>query len=62
MKLSKLAQWAIKQSLGTKRGEMAISLLSGFVGELLDMAAGGKISEALGQADKAVDAVREVIG
>ncbi len=61
MNLSKAAQWILKQSLGTKRGEMVIALLSGPVGAILDLASNGKGTEALGKLDGVVDAVKGVI-
>lgn len=62
MKLSKLAQWAIKQSLGSKRGDAVIMLLAGPIGAILDMALSGQVSDALARLDEATDAVRGVIG
>jgi hypothetical protein len=61
MNLSKAAKWILKQSLGTKRGEMAIALLSGPIGAILDLASAGKGTEALGKMDGVVDAVKNVI-
>ena len=61
MNLSKAAQWLIRQALGTKRGEMAIALLTGPVGMILDLASKGQATEALGKLDGVVDAVKGVI-
>jgi hypothetical protein len=61
MNLSKFAQWAIRQSMGSKRGDAAIAILSGPIGAIIDMALSGKVSEALSRLDEVTDAVREVI-
>lgn len=61
MNMSKLAQYVVKQSLGTKRGQAVIDLLSGPVGQFLDLALGGKGSEALAKLDDAVADLRGLL-
>ena len=62
MNLSKVAQWMIRQALGTKRGAMLIELLAGPLGVVIDLATQGRATEALAKLDGIVDSVREVIG
>jgi hypothetical protein len=62
MKLSPLIKWALRQGLGTKRGAVAIEILEGPLGMLIDYSSKGQASEALGKIDDVVGQLREVIG
>lgn len=62
MRLSKLSHWLIKQALGTRRGEIVLTIFSGPLGAILDLTLEGKPSAALAKLDSVLDSVREVIG
>ena len=61
MKLPGWLKWALRQSLGTKRGEKAIEILSGPIGMMVDMSVNGQGSLALEKMDDAVGHLRGVI-
>lgn len=62
MNLKNPLKWMLRQSLGTKRGNMVIALLEGPLGMVLDLALEGKPSAAVAKIDAVVDSVRDVIG
>lgn len=61
MNLNGFLRWAIRQALGKRRGLAVIDLLSGPVGGLIDMAAGGRVSAALTQIDTATAPLAAVL-
>ena len=61
MKLSWWQKQLIRQAAGTKRGELVIVILSGPLGEMIDLLVGGKLSAALAKSSEAVSHFLEVV-
>lgn len=61
MNLNAFLRWALRQALGKRRGQAAIDLLTGPVGGLIDMAAGGRVSAALTQIETATAPLASVL-
>lgn len=61
MKFNWWQKQLIKQAAGTKRGELVVVILSGPLGEMIDLLVGGKLSAALAKSDEAISHVLTVI-
>lgn len=66
MNLPGWLKWALRRAIGTARGNVAISLLEGPIGALLDSVAfrgrgTGELERITNQAQKAIDDINEVI-
>lgn len=62
MKIPQILRWMIRQSLGSKRGDLVLALLSGPLGELIDFALKGEVGRLFGRIDAVLDDVRAVLG
>lgn len=61
MKFNWWQRQLIKQAAGTKRGELVVVILSGPLGDMIDLLVGGKLSAALAKSDEALSHVLAVI-